>query len=109
MKIADFKNKQVVIMGLGFHGGGIGAAKFFAKAGARVLITDLKTKKELTPSLKELKKFQNIKYVLGKHRKQDFINSDIVIQGAGVPFNSPYLKIAKKHKVPIDNDIGIFF
>ena len=39
-----FKNKKVVIMGLGLHGGGVGAAKFFHKQGAKVLVTDLKTK-----------------------------------------------------------------
>lgn len=109
MEIKDFKNKRITIMGLGLHGGGIGAAKFFAKAGAKVLVTDLKNKKELAPSIKQLKKFENIKYILGKHRKEDFTNADLVIQGAGVPFNSSYLKIAEKREIPIDTDVGIFF
>lgn len=33
--MTDFKNKKVLIMGLGLHGGGAGAAEFFAKAGAK--------------------------------------------------------------------------
>ncbi len=34
-------NKKVLVMGLGLHGGGVGAAKFFAKAGAKVTATDI--------------------------------------------------------------------
>lgn len=29
IRLADFKNKKVLIMGLGLHGGGAGAASFF--------------------------------------------------------------------------------
>ena len=42
-----FKNKKVLIMGLGLHGGGVGVAKFFCEQGANVLVTDLKTKEHL--------------------------------------------------------------
>ena len=42
-----FKNKKVLIMGLGLHGGGVGVVKFFCKQGADVLVTDLKTKEQL--------------------------------------------------------------
>ena len=108
MKISDFKNTRVTIMGLGIVGGGADTAKFFIKAGARVLVTDLKTKKELKVSLKKIKGLP-VKLVLGKHRKQDFINTDLVIRNPGVPDDSSYLKIANKNKVPIDTDIGIFF
>ena len=103
-----FKNKKVTIMGLGLHGGGVGVAKFFAKQGAKLIVTDLRTKKELEPSLKELKGLP-IKFVLGKHRKQDFINTDLIIKNPGVPADSLYLKAAKKHNIPIKTDVGIFF
>ena len=42
-----FKNKKVTIMGLGLLEGGKGTAKFFCQQGAKVLITDLKTKEQL--------------------------------------------------------------
>lgn len=95
-------------MGLGLHGGGIGAAKFFVRQGAKVLVTDLKTRQELTPSLKKLRGLP-ITYTLGRHRKEDFTNTDLVIQNPGVPRDSRYLKIARRHKIPIETDIGIFF
>ena len=108
MKIEDFKNKKVTIFGLGVLGGGVGAAEFFARAGAKVTVTDIKKEEELKESAKKLKKYK-INFVLGKHRKEDFINADIVIKGPGIPNNSPYLQIAKANKVKIDTDVGIFF
>jgi len=103
-----FKNKRVTIMGLGLHGGGVGVAKFFYKKGTKVLVTDLKTRKKLKESLRKLKGLP-IKYVLGKHRKEDFINADLIIKNPAVHKSSPYLKIARRHKIPIKTDIGIFF
>jgi len=100
--------KKVTIMGLGLLGGGAGVAKFFVKQGARVLVTDLKTKEQLKDSLEKLKGLP-IKYVLGRHRAEDFINTDLVIKNPGVPPDSSYLKVAKEHNVPIETDISIFF
>lgn len=103
-----FKNKKITIMGLGLHGGGVGVAKFFVKQGAKVLVTDLKTKGQLKESLKKLRQLP-IKYILGKHKEEDFINTDLVIKNPAVPNDSIYLKISQKHRVPTDTDIGIFF
>jgi len=104
----DLKNKRITIMGLGLNQGGLGVARFLAKAGAKILVTDLKTEEGLGPSLKKLKGF-DIKYILGRHREEDFINTDMVIQNPAVPHNSKYLKIARKHKIPIKTDLGLFF
>ena len=106
MKI--FKNKKVVIMGLGLHGGGAGVAKFFSRQGAHVLVTDLKTKKQLKKSIDKLKGL-SVKFVLGNHREKDFIQADLIIKNPAVKAGSRYLKIAKKYKVPIKTDIQIFF
>jgi len=104
----DLKNKRITIMGLGLNQGGLGVTQFLAKAGVQLLVTDLKTKEELQPSLEKLKDF-DIKYVLGQHREEDFINTDMIIQNPAVPHNSKYLKIARRHKVPIETDLGLFF
>ena len=96
-------------MGLGIHGGGVGTARFFAQLGAKLTITDLKTEKELKKSLDQLKKFNNIKFVLGRHREEDFQNQDLIIKNPAVRWNSPYLKIAKKNKIPIQSDASLYF
>lgn len=104
----DLKNKRITIMGLGLNQGGVGVARFLAKAGAKILVTDLKTEEELGPSLKKLKGF-DIKYILGRHREEDFINTDLVIQNPAVPHNSKYLEIAQNQGIPIETDLDLFF
>lgn len=89
-------------MGLGLLGRGVGDTAFLAECGAKLTITDLKPSTELRPSLKKLRKYKNIKYVLGKHRKEDFRNCDFVLKGAGTPLNSPEIAEARKNKISIE-------
>ncbi|MFH1226240.1 MAG: UDP-N-acetylmuramoyl-L-alanine--D-glutamate ligase [bacterium] len=105
----NFKNKKITIMGLGLHGGGLGIAKWLAEQGAILTVTDLKTKKELAVSLKKLKKFKRIKYILGRHQAGDFQKADLIIKNPGIFNNSPYLTAAQQAGVPIETDIGLFF
>jgi len=109
MQIKDFKDKKVTIMGLGLHGGGVGSARFFAQAGAKVLVTDLKKEQELKESISKLKEFKNIEYVLGQHRIEDFKKTDLIIKNPAVPDNSRHLEVARENKIPVDTDLGIFF
>ncbi len=95
-------------MGLGLLGRGIAYTKFLAECGADLTVTDLKTKEQLASSLNELKKYKNIKYVLGKHDLKDFKNKDMVIKAAGVPLDSIYIREAKKNKIPVEMDASLF-
>jgi UDP-N-acetylmuramoylalanine--D-glutamate ligase len=104
MQVNGFKNKKVVVMGLGLNGGGVGVAKFFAEQGSKVLVTDLKTKEKLQKSIDELKDL-DMDFVLGEHRETDFSLADLVIKNPAVPNTSKYLKLAKEVKT----DIQIFF
>ncbi|MDO8557616.1 MAG: UDP-N-acetylmuramoyl-L-alanine--D-glutamate ligase [bacterium] len=109
-----FNGKKITVMGLGLHGGGVGTAKFLVRQGAKVTVTDLKTKKELASSLKKLKGLP-IRFVLGKHDSRDFKNADMVVYNPGVRTkflrleDSPHLATAMRHHVPLETDIGIFF
>jgi UDP-N-acetylmuramoylalanine--D-glutamate ligase len=103
-----FRGKKITMLGLGLLGRGVNVAKFLAELGAELTITDLKTAEVLAPSLKQLKKFKNIRYVLGKHNLEDFCNVDMVIKAAGVPLDSPYIKEAKKNKIPVEMDASLF-
>lgn len=104
-----FKGKKVTQMGLGLLGRGVGDAVFLAKHGIDLLVTDLKSKKELAPSLKKLKKFSNIKFVLGEHRLENFKNRDFILKAAGVPLDSLFIAEARKNKIPIEMDASLFF
>ena len=96
-----FKNKKITVIGLGLLGGALGDIAFLAKHGAEITVTDLKSEKELRFSMQKLKKFSNIKYVLGRHELEDFKNRDMILQPGNVPADSPYLSEAKKNKIPI--------
>jgi len=43
-KPRDLKEKRITIMGLGLNQGGLGVARFLAKAGAKILITNYRFK-----------------------------------------------------------------
>src|SRR5258708_4139847 len=94
-----FKGKRITLMGLGLLGRGVGDAVFLARMGARLTVTDLKSKEELISSLKKLQKYPNIRLVLGEHRLEDFRDADLVLKAAGVPLDSAYIREAKKHGV----------
>lgn len=100
---SEFANQRVTIMGLGLNGGGLASARFFAKCGAEVTVTDMKTEEILRPSIEALKEYP-IRYVLGKHEEADFINADIVIKNPAVRPDNPYLKLARR----IETDMSIF-
>ncbi len=104
----QFKGKKITIMGLGLLGRGLGYTKFLAECGADLIVTDLKTEKQLATSVEALSKFPDIKFVLGGHKLKDFRNRDIVIKSAGVPLDSIYIKEAIKNKIPVEMDVSFF-
>ena len=109
MDFTNLQGKKVVVMGLGLLGGGVEVVKWLHKKGAKVLVTDLKRERELRTSLKEIKKLRNIKFVLGRHREQDFSSADLIIKNPGVSRDSKFLKIARKNNIPIESDLSLFF
>lgn len=108
-KSSDFKDKKVVVMGLGLHGGGVGAVKWLARQKAKILVTDLRSRKELEPSLIELKNIKNIEYVFGEHRSEDFKKVDLIIKNPAVPLDSRFIEIANKNKISITDEMSLFF
>lgn len=106
----DFFGKKVLIMGLGLHGGGVRAAQWFSRHGARVTVTDMKTHIQLSKSIDGLSHvFPDITYHLGGHDKNDFSSHDLIIQNPAVPATSPYLKEARALGVRIENELSFFF
>ncbi len=90
-----FKGKKTTVMGLGLLGRGVGDTAFLAECGAELIVTDLKSEEELKDSLGKLKQFSNISYTLGEHKEEDFIGRDMILEAAGIPYDSKYLEIAR--------------
>lgn len=104
-----FKDKKITVFGLGLHGGGIGTVRFLHGAGAKITVTDMKSKEELAPSLEKLKDLKDIHYVLGQHRPEDFSQADMVVKTPPAPWTNKYVRMALENKVPVEIDSSLFF
>lgn len=105
-----FKDKRITVFGLGLNDGGVGTVSFLAKQGAQeIIVTDIKSKEELAPSLAKLTRYKNITYVLGQHRPEDFTAVDMVIKNPVIPWTNDYVKLALTHHVPVEMDSSLFF
>ncbi len=98
---------KVTIMGLGIHGGGLASALFFARRGARVTVTDLRSREVLRDPIEQLREY-SIRYVLEKHDEADFAGADLVIKNPAVAVSSPYLQAARGAGVAIETDLSVF-
>lgn len=94
-------------MGLGIHGGGLASALFFARRGAEVTVTDLRSEKVLDEAIQQLRGFP-VRYVLERHEEKDFESADLVIKNPAVAPGSPFLARAREHGVPVETDLSVF-
>ena len=105
-----YSGKKALVMGLGLHGGGLGAARFLARHGAELTVTDLRGEEALRPSIEALNGFvagingKPVKYVLERHDLRDFADADFVVKNPGVRPDSPFLKAARR----VETDISLF-
>lgn len=104
----NLEGKKITVMGLGLLGGGVGTVKWLMEKGADVLVTDLKTEKELENSINQLKGL-DVKYVLGQHRTRDFKEIDLVVRNPAVPKDSKFLKVARENNISIETEMSLFF
>ncbi len=94
-------------MGLGSFGGGIGAAQYLASHGACVTVTDMKTGAALEKSVQALDGL-DIRFVLGRHDKEDFTGADLVVVSPAVSRDSEYIAAARSAGAAVTTEIGLF-
>ncbi|WP_201366731.1 UDP-N-acetylmuramoyl-L-alanine--D-glutamate ligase [Dictyobacter formicarum] len=103
----DLRGKRVLVMGLGLQGSGMASARYAAQQGAIVRVTDMKSPEVLAPSVQALAGLP-IEFILGEHRDEDFRWAEIVIRNPGVPWTSPYIRLAQEHGARIEMEIALF-
>lgn len=89
--------KRVTVMGLGLFGGGAGAARWALGQGARVTVTDQKSREALGEVVRDLEGFNSqhpVRFALGGHRPADFEETDVLIVNPAVPPTSPWIQRA---------------
>jgi UDP-N-acetylmuramoylalanine--D-glutamate ligase len=104
-----YTDKNILVMGLGVHGGGLGVARYMARNGAHVRVTDLRTADKMQGSMDALAaEGLRIEYTLGEHREEDFRWADVVVKNPAVPGGSPWLELARSLGKPIEMEISLF-
>jgi len=103
----EIANKRVTVMGLGRFGGGVGVARWLANNGAHVIVSDIAPAEKLANSIAALDGL-DIEFHLGCHDEKDFTSCDLLVVNPAVPFDSPYLQIARKAGVKITTEINLF-
>jgi len=103
----NLRDQNVVVMGLGRFGGGIGVTRYLVAQGAKVLVTDALPEKELTKSMDKLRDLP-IEYRLGEHQHEDFKLADIVVVNPAVdPRSNPYLQTAIENRAQLTSEIRL--
>lgn len=105
----EFCHQTVTVMGLGAFGGGLGAIRFLAESGARVIVTDLRSENELRPSLAQFDPTWNVTLRLGRHDEADFRDTDLIVVSPAVSKDSPYLDVARRANIPLTSEMNLFW
>jgi UDP-N-acetylmuramoylalanine--D-glutamate ligase len=106
----NLKNKKVLLMGLGILGGGVATARFLVEKGANLTVTDMKNEKDLEVSILKLKDLKGqIRFVLGRHEEEDFLNNEIVVINPDVPADNKFVEMAREAGKQIENELTLFY
>lgn len=107
MRTHEVAGKRILVLGLGVHGGGVAVARWLVRHGARVTVSDAKSRVELASSLKQLTGLP-IRYVLGRHPASLLASCDLIVQNPGVPRTLPLLQGARRRGISIENEASLF-
>jgi UDP-N-acetylmuramoylalanine--D-glutamate ligase len=104
----DFKDKLVLVLGLGRFGGGVGVTKYLIENGAQVRVSDILNREQLKESIDKLSNLK-IDYRLGGHSPEDLENVDLVVINSAIAPSHPYLQEIERRRIPYTTEVNIFF
>ena len=102
--MSKFKNKKVLIVGFGITG--VAVAKYMAKQGAQITVTDSKEKKDLADSISACSEL-TIEYEFGKHQSRPFQSAELIVVSPGVPLSIKPLEEAREKNIPITSELEL--
>ncbi|MCJ7434594.1 MAG: UDP-N-acetylmuramoyl-L-alanine--D-glutamate ligase, partial [Anaerolineales bacterium] len=101
----NWTNTRILILGAARQG--LALARWMARHGARVTLSDKRTESELAASRKLLSGLP-IEWALGGHPVDLLDNADVLCLSGGVPLTLPIVAEAVKRGMPLTNDTQIF-
>lgn len=99
---------RVTVMGLGRFGGGAAVARWLARQGAAVTVTDLADGQTLTGSLAALDGEPIAAFHLGGHRQEDFRGADLVVVNPAVRPGDRFVQSAVDSGAQVTSEMELF-
>jgi UDP-N-acetylmuramoylalanine--D-glutamate ligase len=103
--VKRWEEKRVVVLGLARQGKAL--ARYLVGEGARVVMSDIKTKEQLGPALSELEDLE-LTYALGSHPLELLEGAEALFLSGGVPADLPIAVEAQRQGIPLLNDAQLF-
>ena len=104
VRAPSLRGRDVIVLGLGHFGGGLGAARWLLSQGARVTVTDRADPKLLAAPAGTLAAL-GARLVLGGHDGVDFGGADLLVINPAVPLSAPPVGAALARGVPVTTEI----
>lgn len=102
------QGRQVTLMGLGRHGGGVAAARFLVESGAELTVTDTADRDSLAESLDRLADLPLKRLRLGGHDESDFRAADLLVVNPAVRPENRFVQLARQSATVITSEIELF-
>jgi UDP-N-acetylmuramoylalanine--D-glutamate ligase len=102
----DLKDKKILVVGLARTG--VATARFLARKGARVKVSEGKTGNEIEEAHKALTEL-DIEWELGRHTPSFFFDADWIVVSPGVPMDLNPLVQARSRGIPILSEVELAF
>ncbi|HBF23476.1 MAG TPA: hypothetical protein DDW23_06645 [Planctomycetes bacterium] len=103
---SGLRGRNVLVLGLGSFGGGVGAARHLTKVGARVTATDLRTATAFGSEIAELNDC-GVKLLLGGHSTEMFREAEIVVVNPAVAPSNPWLEVAREFGCKLTTEVSL--
>ena len=104
----EVRGRRATVMGLGRHGGGVEAARWLARQGAIVTITDRADAATLAESIAALASEEIVDWHLGGHRERDFAEADLVVVNPAVRPDDALVARAAARGAQITSELELF-
>jgi UDP-N-acetylmuramoylalanine--D-glutamate ligase len=105
-----WQEKRVVIIGAARQG--LALARYLARKGAQVTLTDLRSAQDLEQARRSLADIPGaahpVEWVAGSHPLSLLDGTDLVCPSGGVPLTQPLVQAALERGIPLSNDSQIF-
>lgn len=103
----NLENKNVLVFGSGISG--IGAADLLAEVGAKPIIYDENTNREVDEILAKVQKPEQTEVYIGRLTEERLKTLDLVVMSPGVPTDIPMVKAFREANIPVWGEIELAY